>query len=201
MYRLSIYCDLSTQLAGGVQAILQAACLSSPIPNSTPMLQGALWPSSLMRCQRSFPCTPIPRRSQMSGCKKIAPSNSKYYIHYIPEPTCRGSAPLYVPPLGYKRGGMQRYKGTDTLGHTQAHLDLAQAHLDLAQAHKFKQAQYITQWSRVLHSDGPNHSKLLRVLEFIVLLPTGKTLKPPPHLRIRAGAFRHPAGDFPLRQT
>jgi hypothetical protein len=25
-------------------------------------------------------------------------SNSKYYIHYIPRPTCQGSAPLYAPP-------------------------------------------------------------------------------------------------------
>jgi hypothetical protein len=25
-------------------------------------------------------------------------SDSKYYIHYIPGPTCRGSAPLYAPP-------------------------------------------------------------------------------------------------------
>jgi hypothetical protein len=40
-----------------------------------------------------------------------------------------------------------------------------QAHFDLAKAHKFKQAQYITQWSRVLHPGDPNHSKLLRVLE------------------------------------
>jgi hypothetical protein len=53
-------------------------------------------------------------------------SNSKYYIHYIPGPTCQGSAPLYAPPLSYKRRGMQRYKG--------------QAHLDLAQAHKFIRA-------------------------------------------------------------
>jgi hypothetical protein len=101
------------------------------------------------------------------------------------------STPLCAPPLSYKRGGMQRYKGTHR----------KKAHLDLAQAHKFKQAQYITQWSRVLRSGGPNHSKLLRVLEFIVHLPTCKTLKPPPHLRIRAGAFRHPAGDFPLRES
>jgi hypothetical protein len=106
--------DVSQQC---VQAILQAACLSSPLPNSTPVLQGALWPSSLMHCQRSFPCTPIPRRSQMLGCKKIATSNSKYYIHYIPGPTCLGSAPLYAP-LNYKRGGMQRYKGTNTLRRT-----------------------------------------------------------------------------------
>jgi hypothetical protein len=40
-------------------------------------------------------------------------SNSKYYNHYIPGPTCRGSTPLYAPPLSYKRGGMQHYKGTD----------------------------------------------------------------------------------------
>jgi hypothetical protein len=51
----------------------------------------------------------------------------------------------------------------------------------------------------VLRSGGLNHSKLLRVLVFIIHLPTGKTLKPPPHLRIWAGAFCHPARDFPLR--
>jgi hypothetical protein len=60
---------------GGVQAILQAACLSNPLSNSTPMLRGALCPSSLIHCQGSFPCTPILRRSRMSGRKKIAPSN------------------------------------------------------------------------------------------------------------------------------
>jgi hypothetical protein len=31
-------------------------------------------------------------------------------IHYAPGPTCRGSAPLYVPPLNYKREGTQRYR-------------------------------------------------------------------------------------------
>jgi hypothetical protein len=103
--------------------------------------------------------------------------NPKYYIHYIHGPTCRGSAPLYAPPLSYKRGGMRRYRGTEKDGQKEAHLDLAQAH-------KFKQAQYMTQWSRVLCFGIPNHSKLLRVLEFIVHLPTGKTLKPPPHIRI-----------------
>jgi hypothetical protein len=38
-----------------------------------------------------------------------------------------------------------------------------QAHLD---AHKFIPAQYITQWSWVLRSGGPNHSKSLCVLVF-----------------------------------
>jgi hypothetical protein len=55
-------------------------------------------------------------------------SNSKYYI---PGPTCRGSVPLFAPPLSYKRGGMQRYRGA-TLRE--------QTHLDPAQAHKFIQA-------------------------------------------------------------
>jgi hypothetical protein len=33
-----------------------------------------------------------------------------YSFHYVPGPTCRGSASLYVPPLNYKREGTQRYK-------------------------------------------------------------------------------------------
>jgi hypothetical protein len=90
------------RLAGGVQAILQAACLSSLLSNSTPVLRGVLCPSSPIRYQGSFPCTPILCRSRMSGHKKIVPvaniSCSKYYICYIPGPTCRGSVPLYVPP-------------------------------------------------------------------------------------------------------
>jgi hypothetical protein len=40
---------------------------------------------------------------------------------------------------------------------------LKKAHLD---AHKLMQVQYITQWSRVLRSGSPNHSKSLCVLVF-----------------------------------
>jgi hypothetical protein len=70
-------------------------------------------------------------------------------FHFAPGPTCRGSASLYVPPLSYKREGTRRYKaGTLTRS----------------------QAQYSTQWSRVLRSSGPNHSKLLCVLVFFVHL-------------------------------
>jgi hypothetical protein len=72
---------------------------------------------SIITYTRSFPCTSILCRSRMSGCKKIAPvasiSSSKYYIRYVPGPTCRGSVPLYVP-LSYKRGGMQCYKERST---------------------------------------------------------------------------------------
>jgi hypothetical protein len=121
---------MSTPLAGSVQAILQAACLSSPLPNSAPVLQGALYPSSLVRRQRSFRCTPILRRLRISGRKEIALaisiSCSKYYIRYVPGPTCQGSAPLYVSPFSYKRGGTQRYN-TSRLRHTQADSDSQKA--------------------------------------------------------------------------
>jgi hypothetical protein len=30
-------------------------------------------------------------------------SSTKYYICYVSGPTCRGSVPLYVPPLVIKR--------------------------------------------------------------------------------------------------
>jgi hypothetical protein len=67
---------------------------------------------------RSFPCTPRIRRSRMSGHKKIALAanicSSKCYIHYVPGPTCQGSAPLCMPPFSYKRGGMRRYKKTQS---------------------------------------------------------------------------------------
>jgi hypothetical protein len=61
-----------------------------------------------------------------------------------------GPSTLVHAPLSYKRGGMQRYKGRPKSFNT-------------TQALK----QYNTQWSRVLRSGGPNHSKLLRVLVFI----------------------------------
>jgi hypothetical protein len=87
-------------------------------------------------------------------------SNSKYYICYVPGPTCRGSAPLYVPPLAIKG---EACNVTTEGKKDELTLRLIQAHLD---AHKFIQAQYITQWSRVLRSGGPNHSKSLCVLVF-----------------------------------
>jgi hypothetical protein len=101
-------------------------------------------------------------RSRASGHKKIASatdiSSSKHYILYVPGPTCRGPVHLCMPPFSYKRGSMRRYTHT-ILGDT----------LD-SQAHK----QYISQWSRVLRSGGPNHSKSLCVLEFFPFIPTIK---------------------------
>jgi hypothetical protein len=66
--------------------------------------QAARRTMSIIPCTRSFPCTSILRRSRMSGRKKIAPtahiSSSKCYICYVPGPTCRGSVPLCMPPVG-----------------------------------------------------------------------------------------------------
>jgi hypothetical protein len=163
MCRLSIKWALSTPLMGSDQAILQAACMSIPVAGSTTVLRHTLCSSSLVRCQGNFRCTPMLRKPRISGRKEIALaasiSCSKYYICYVPGPACRGSAPLYVLSLSYKRGGTQCYKTPDTL------------RLSHSQVHTSSQAQYITQCSRVLRSDGSNHSKSLCVLVFFPFPP------------------------------
>jgi hypothetical protein len=152
---------MSTPLAGGDQAVPQAACLSIPLAGNTPVLRTALCSSSFVRCQGRFRCTPMLRRLRISGHKEIALATrincSKYYICYVPGPACRGSVSLYVPPLSYKREGTRRYKAdSSTLRPSSG-----------SQVHTSSQAQYITQWSRVLRSGSPNHSKLLCVLVFV----------------------------------
>jgi hypothetical protein len=72
----------------------------------------------------------------------------------------------------------------------------SQAHSD---THKFIQAlkQYITQWSRVLRSGVPNHSKpSCALVGSSTNLVTSKTLSPLLILGIKAGAIRHPAGEI-----
>jgi hypothetical protein len=61
-------------------------------------------------------------------------------------------------------------------------------------------SQYYAQWSRVLRSGGLNHSKPLCVLVFISNPSSrqAKRLGPLLILKFRAGAFRHPVGEFPL---
>jgi hypothetical protein len=83
-----------------------------------------------------------------------------YSLCFAPGPTCRGSAPLYVPPLSYKREGTRRYMA----GSLGPNLGSSSLRLSGSQVHTSSQAQYITQWSRVLRSGGPNHSKPLCVL-------------------------------------
>jgi hypothetical protein len=114
-----------------------------------------------------------------------------YSLHFAPGPTCRGSAPLYVPPLSYKREGTQRYKADPTK---------AQAHLD-SQTHKFIQAPKLN----TAHSGvGYYVSAARTTLNPCVFLCSsrfhlaGKTLRPLLILGFRAGAFCHPAEEFPL---
>jgi hypothetical protein len=91
-----------------------------------------------------------------------------YSFCYVPGPTCRGSASLYVPPLSYKRKGTRRYKADS--------LRLSDSY---AQVHKLNTTH--RQWSRVLRSGGLNHSKSSCSS---TISQAGKTLRPPPHLRI-----------------
>jgi hypothetical protein len=179
-----IYCVLSIPLACGARATLQTAHLSSPLPKQCARAARC---TVFIPCTRSFPCTPRLYRSWVSGRKKIAPAASvSNYIRYVPGPTCRGSILLYMSPFSYKRGGMRRYNGGWIFR-------LRPKSSKTTQALK----QYNTQWSRVLRSGGPNHSKLLRVLVFSpFFLLTSKTLRPLLILEFRAGALRHPAGDF-----
>jgi hypothetical protein len=103
-----------------------------------------------------------------------------YFSHYAPGPACRGSASLYVPPLNYKREGTQHYRGqTQTSSHAITH-----------------SIQLIHSGGRVLRSGGLNHYNPSCTLVFIPNSPNRQPLRPPPNLRIRAGAFRHPAGGF-----
>jgi hypothetical protein len=72
-----------------------------------------------------------------------------YSFHYVLEPTCRGLASLYVPPLNYKREGTQRYRtGSQALSSSQA--------LRLSSSHSI---QHTRSGGRVLRSSGLNHSK------------------------------------------
>jgi hypothetical protein len=114
MCPLSIYCVLSTPLVGGARATLQTTHMSSPL--SKQYARAARCTVLIIPYTRSFPSTPMLCRSRLSERKKIAPaaniSSSKYYIHYVPGPTCWGSVFLYIPPLAIKG------EVCDVTGHT-----------------------------------------------------------------------------------
>jgi hypothetical protein len=80
---------------------------SEPVQSVVKQCARAMWRTVLViPSTRSFLCTPRICRSRMSGHKTIAPAanicSSKCYIHYVPEPTCRGSMPLCMSPLAIK---------------------------------------------------------------------------------------------------
>jgi hypothetical protein len=76
-----------------------------------------------------------------SGITSISYSHNIFF--YVPGPTCRGSASLYVPPLNYKRESTQHYKG-------QVHTSCQTLKLSIQHTHS---------GGRVLRSGGLNHSK------------------------------------------
>jgi hypothetical protein len=99
-------------------------------------------------------------------------------FRFAPGSTCRGSASLYVPSLSYQREGTQRYK-TSSLTLTQAHLD--------SQTHKFIQALKLNTAHSGVGYYAPAARTTLNPCVFLCsswIHLAGKTLSPPPHLRI-----------------
>jgi hypothetical protein len=131
--------------------------------------------------QGSFPSTPTLRGPRVSERGKIALATNyccpKSYIHCAPGPTCRGSALLYTPPLSYKRGACNVTRETQTQV-IQDTLRLPQAYTQLKLS------------SNTIHSGVGYYAPVARTtlnpcvfLCSFLHLATGKTLKPPPHLR------------------
>jgi hypothetical protein len=112
---------------------------------------------------RSFPCTPRIRRSQASGTKRLprqqtSVAPSAIFFMFL-GPHVGAQCLCACPPSAIKGEACDVTHTHTILGHT----------LD-SQALK----QYTSQWSRVLRSGGPNHSKSLCVLEFSLFIPTIK---------------------------
>jgi hypothetical protein len=115
----SIYCVLSIPLAGGARATLQTAHLSSPLSKQCACAARC---TVLIPYTRSFPLRA--EATQISGVRAhgdytgIASSSS--ILPFVTKPTCRGSEPLYMSPLNYKREGIQRYNSSSREGHLDA---------------------------------------------------------------------------------
>jgi hypothetical protein len=115
-----------------------------------------------------------------------------------------GLSTLVRAPLRYKRGGMQRYKGTDTHEHNWTHLDTLRLNLDLdlAQAHKFIRALKLNTSQSGVGYYAPAARTTLNPCVFLsssFIYRQAKRLSPLLILGFRAGALRHPAGEFSLR--
>jgi hypothetical protein len=93
----------------GAQAILQAADLTIPVGQqytcvvacTAPIMAHAL-PRALQQDINIVCTTDIMAHGDYTGM-----ASSSSILPFVPGPACRGSEPLYMPPLNYKRGGMQ----------------------------------------------------------------------------------------------
>jgi hypothetical protein len=108
----------------------QAACLSNQATGSTPTplhvrsshhdLNDTEEPSAARQFYSSGGC-----RGTERWCRVTGISCSGYPIHYVSEPTCRGSESFCTcPPFSYKRGGMRQVHGDPILGslrHSRVH--------------------------------------------------------------------------------
>jgi hypothetical protein len=90
-----------TPLPGGGLSVLQAACLSIPLASNTLILLRALRPSLLVCTKEATAAYQHCARCRQHGPEDSTDftciSCSRYYIRYVPRPTCRGSDSLYVP--------------------------------------------------------------------------------------------------------
>jgi hypothetical protein len=107
-------------------------------------------------------------------------NGSKYYTRYVPGPKCQGSTFLYVPPLSYKRVGMRTDSFRPKSFKTQLKLTSNTTHSGVGY---YAAAARTTLNSCVFLCSSPN-------------LTTSKTFRPLLILGFRAGALRHPTGDF-----
>jgi hypothetical protein len=91
----------ATQLAGGAQAILLAACLAIPVGQqctyvvacATPMMTRAL-PRALQQDINTEHTTDMMTDGDHTGW-----ASSSSILPFVPGPACRGSEPLYMLPL------------------------------------------------------------------------------------------------------
>jgi hypothetical protein len=89
---------MSTPLTDGDRTIWQAACLSILLAGSAPVLRHALYSSWQARDINTVYATDIMALGDLVGSTGIG----YFYmssLRFAPGPTCRGSAPLYVPPF------------------------------------------------------------------------------------------------------
>jgi hypothetical protein len=189
MCRLSIKCAMSTPLTGGDQTILQAACLSIPLAGSTPVLRHTLCSSWLARYRGSSReiLTLYALRTLWRSEFTLALQALVASFHLSLGPHVGAQYPCMCPPWAIKGSahGVTRQANSDP--HT----------LKLTSSYKLN-----TSHSGVGYY-APAARTTLNPCVFLCssrLHLTGKTLMPLLILGFRAGAFRHPAREFPLRQ-
>jgi hypothetical protein len=182
---------LSTPLAGGARAILQIACLSSPLSNSAPVLRGALCTSSLVR--EASPARRYYADLRCHGARRLLQqrtlvAQSTTSVMFL-GPHVGAQYPCTCP-LSYKRGGMQCYKG-------RPHSDGLNLDSQLSSFHSNPTHSGVGYYAPAARTT----LKLSRVLVFgHRLVGQAKRLSPFLILGLRAGALRHPVREFSLRQ-